>query len=171
MLSIARVVRQLSMLCGIVAAATLGAACVVVCQMVFVRRVLGESTVWQTEFVTYAIVAATLVGSPYVLAVGGHVNVDLLGRALGPRGRRMLDLLAGAIGVAFCAVLAASGWRYFHEAWAAGWTTETVWAPPLWVVLLPLPLGAGVLTLQYVVDLALIAARSDAEPGRRERAG
>ncbi len=120
-LTLARLVRRLSTLCGMVAAACLASACVVVCQMVFVRRVLGESTVWQTEFVTYAVVAATLVGSPYVLALRGHVNVDLLGRALGTRGRRALDSLAALIGIAFCATLAASGWRYFYETWAEGW--------------------------------------------------
>ena len=163
MLGFARVVRRLSQVCGVLAALCLGAACLVVCQMVFVRRVLDESTVWQTEFVTYAVVAATLIGSPYVLALRGHVNVDLLGQALGPRARRLLDVAAAGIGIAFCAVLAASGWRYFHEAWAEGWVTETVWAPPLWIVLLPLPLGVGMLTLQYVVDLAALATGRGAE--------
>lgn len=172
MLTLARVVRLvrwLSTLCGMAAAACLASACVVVVQMVFVRRVLGESTVWQTEFVTYAVVAATIVGSPYVLAVGGHVRVDVLGRMLRPGPRRVLDSIGGAIGVAFCAVLAASGWRYFHEAWAEGWVTETVWAPPLWIVLLPLPLGAGVLTLQYIVDLVCVVTGRDPDPDNTER--
>lgn len=46
--------------------------------MVVVRYVLGTSTIWQNEFVTFAVVAATLFGSPYVLLTKGHVNVDLL---------------------------------------------------------------------------------------------
>ena len=36
----------------------------VVCHMVFVRAVLGESSIWQTEFVTFSLVAATFLGSP-----------------------------------------------------------------------------------------------------------
>jgi TRAP-type C4-dicarboxylate transport system permease small subunit len=47
----------------------------VTCQQVFMRYVLNASTVWQTEFVTYSIVAATFLGSPYVLMRRGHVNV------------------------------------------------------------------------------------------------
>jgi len=68
-------------------------------------------------------------------------------------------IVAALLGLAFCGVLAFSGARYFYEAWAEGWVTESVWAPPLWIVLLPLPLGIGVLVLQYIVEIAsLIAA-------------
>lgn len=149
------------------AAACLAAGCLVVCEMVFIRYVLNASTVWQTEFVLYSVVAATLLGSPYVLLVRGHVSVDLIGSLLGTRGRRVQQLLAAGVGLAFCAVLAWSGARYFHEAWTEGWVTESVWAPPLWAVLLPLPLGIGVLVLQYVVEIAdLIAGNGDETASR-----
>jgi TRAP-type C4-dicarboxylate transport system permease small subunit len=148
-----RGVATLSKIFGMLAAVCLTAACAVVCQMVLVRYVLNASTIWQTEFVLYSVVAATLLGSPYVLATRGHVNVDLLPSHLGPTGRRWLEAFSGALGVAFCALLAWSGWRFFHEAWAGGWVTESVWAPPLWAVLMPLPLGVGLLTIQYLVDL------------------
>jgi len=161
--------RRISTVCGMFAVVCLVAACVVVCQMVFMRYVLEASTIWQTEFVLYSISAATLLGSPYVLAMRGHVSVDLLGQYLGPRGRRWQQALAGTVGLAFCATLAWSGWRYFHEAWAEGWVTESVWAPSLWIVLLPLPLGLGALSLQYLVDIvALLTGRVDADADRHE---
>jgi TRAP-type C4-dicarboxylate transport system permease small subunit len=156
--AIVRGVGRLSKACGALAALLMIAACGVVCQMVFVRYVLNASTIWQTEFVLFSIVAATLVGSPYVLATRGHVGVDFVATHAGARGRRALGVLAAVVGIAFCVVLAWSGWRYFHEAWTEGWVTESVWAPPLWIVLLPLPLGIGLLTLQYVVDLVCLVA-------------
>lgn len=163
--SFARAVRRLSALCGWLAAACLAAACLVVCQMVVFRYALGASTIWQTEFVLYAVVAATLIGSPYVLAVGGHVNVDVLARWLGPAAGRGLRLVSALIGISFCVVLTVSGWRYFYEAWASGWVTESVWAPRLWVLLLPLPVGMGLLALQYSVEiLAAIAGREFGGP-------
>jgi TRAP-type C4-dicarboxylate transport system permease small subunit len=139
--------------CGVLAAALLVAACIVVCESVFVRYLLQTSTIWQTEFVKYAVVAATLLGSPYVLLLNGHVRVDLLSEKLPPPFGEYQRKLADIVGLIFCVVLAVSGWRYFHEAWSAGWVTESVWAPRLWVILLPLPLGIGLLCLQYVVDL------------------
>jgi TRAP-type C4-dicarboxylate transport system permease small subunit len=166
-----RIVRWLSNACGFIAVVCLAAACVVVCQMVFVRYVLESSTIWQTEFVLYGVVAATLIGSPYVLATHGHVKVDLLSQLLPPAAGRALRAVAALLGIAFCVVLAWSGWRYFYEAWTEGWVTESVWAPPLWIVLAPLPLGIGVLTLQYVVELIEIATGRDAASSIEAAAG
>ncbi len=154
---LARVVGRLSDLCGLLAIVCLVAACVVVCQLVFMRYVLEASTIWQTEFVLYSVVAATLLGSPRVLRDGGHVGVDLLGEMLGERigerARRVQQFVAAVLGLVFVLILAWSGTRYFLEAWEGGWVTESVWAPPLWLLLLPLPVGLGVLSLQYLVEI------------------
>ncbi|MBU1210011.1 MAG: TRAP transporter small permease [Alphaproteobacteria bacterium] len=131
----------------------LAAAVLVVCQMIFIRYALNSSTVWQTEFVIYSIMASTFIGSPYVLLHRGHVGVDLVPTMLGGPGRFILEMIGGIISLAFCIVLAYSGWIYFHEAWEGGWTTDTVWALPLWIPLLPLPLGIGMLCVQYVAEL------------------
>jgi TRAP-type C4-dicarboxylate transport system permease small subunit len=146
-------IHRISRFCGTLAALCLVAACVVVCQMVLMRYVLGVSTIWQNEFVTFAIVAATLIGSPYVLLTRGHVNVDLLPHFLGDRGKRLMAFVSSTLGLVCCAVLAWTGWLHFHEAWSEGWVTASVWAPPLWIPLLPLPVGLGLLTLQYIADL------------------
>ena len=148
------------------AALCLAAACVVVCQMVFMRYVLNASTIWQTEFVLYAVVAATLIGSPYVLATRGHVKVDLLSNYFGTSGRRALALVSSTLGLAFCAILAWSGWNYFVEVWVEGWVTESVWAPPLWILVLPLPLGMGLLTLQYLVDVLCVVTGRELRDAR-----
>jgi TRAP-type C4-dicarboxylate transport system permease small subunit len=157
MQGLVRAVGWLSKASGIAAALCLLAACAVVCQMVFMRYVLVAPTIWQTEFVLYAVVAATLLGSPWVLNSRGHVSVDILPAELARRGHRrlrgVLAISSSLLGASFCALLAVSGTRYFHEAWASGWVTESVWAPPLAVVLAPLPIGLGLLCLQYLVEL------------------
>lgn len=161
MSTLLRVIDTISRLFGLIAIALLASAVLVVCQMVFVRYVLGHSTIWQTEYVIYAMVAATFVGSPHVLLQRGHVSVDVLPNAAGPRGRRILEALSGLFSLLFAATLAYAGWIYFHEAWAGGWRTETVWAIPLWIPLLPLPLGIGLLALQYVAELIRLARAGD----------
>lgn len=147
-----RVVDRISQTFGVIAMLLLAAAVLVVCQMIFIRYALNASTVWQTEFVIYSIMAATFLGSPYVLLHRGHVGVDLLPTMLGGTGRFILELIGGLISLAFCIVLAYSGWIYFHEAWEGGWTTDTVWALPLWIPLLPLPIGIGMLCVQYIAE-------------------
>src|SRR5690349_23149327 len=82
-----RGMRLLSQVCGVVAAGLIAAGVLVVCHMVFVRYVLNHNTIWQTDFTTYCLIAATFVGSPYVLMTRGHVNVDILPHYSGPRTR------------------------------------------------------------------------------------
>lgn len=151
-----RTVSTLSKAGGIAAAALLIAAILVVTQMVFVRYVLKGSTIWQTEFVTYALMASTFLGSPYVLLVKGHVNVDLLMGEVGSRRRCLLDIAAHTVSLAFCLLLAWSAMAYLREAILGGWTTETVWALPLWIPLLPLPVGIGLLSAQYLADIWML---------------
>ena len=148
-----RTVSAVSRSFGVLSILLLVAALAVVCQMVFLRYVFASSTVWQTEFVIYSIVAATFLGSAHVLILKGHVNVDLLPNSLGPRGKFTLEALSAVLSLAFCAMLAWSGWTYFYEAWERDWTTATIWALPLWIPLLPLPLGIGLLCLQYIAEL------------------
>ncbi len=146
-------VTALSRIGGVLAMLLMAAAVVVTCQMIFVRYMLGGSTVWQTEFVIYAIVASTFIGAPAVLIDRGHVGVDLLPKALGGAGRLWLEVIGAVAALAFCLLLAGSGFIYFYEALTRGWRTATVWQLPLWIPLFPLPLGIGLLALQYVAEM------------------
>jgi TRAP-type C4-dicarboxylate transport system permease small subunit len=150
-------VSVISKACGVFAAFLVGAAIIVVCQMVVMRYFLNASTIWQTEFVIYSLVASTFVGSPYVLLIKGHVNVDLLPHYLGHAGRYTLAIIASILGLVFCSVLTWKGYEMFHEALVNGWTTDTVWALPLWIPYLSIPLGIGLLSLQYVADIISLA--------------
>jgi TRAP-type C4-dicarboxylate transport system permease small subunit len=148
-----RGVRLISQACGIVAAALTALAVIVVCQMVFVRSVLNESTIWQTDFVTFSLVAATFIGAPYVLLTKGHVNVDVLPIYVGPRKRWWLALLAITISLSFALVMTILTLQFWHEAWENNWRSESMWRARLWIPYAAMPLGLGVLTLQYVADL------------------
>lgn len=159
-----RLVTVLSFAGGIVATALLAAAVLVVCQMIVVRYFLNASTVWQTEFVIYSLVAATYLGSAYVLIRKGHVGVDLIPEALGGKAGLILKLLAALFSVIFLAILTWSAWHYFHEAWSNGWTTDTVWALPLWIPLLPLPVGMGLMILQYIAEAMKLVLGEDTGP-------
>ncbi|MGQ4879351.1 TRAP transporter small permease subunit [Billgrantia sp. LNSP4103-1] len=148
-----RLMDRLSRFMAYVAGLLFIAGVVVICQMVFVRYGLGRSTSWQTEFTVLSVTAAMLLGSPYVLMTGGHVAITILPDALGGLARKLMRLVAALFGLAFCAALAYASWVYVWEAWEGGWTTGTVWNPPLWPGLLPMAVGASLLTLQYVAEI------------------
>lgn len=156
-----RGVALLSQMCGIVAGTLIAAAVFVVCHMVFVRHVLNETTIWQTDFVTYSLIAATFIGSPYVLLTRGHVNVDVLPIYLKPRARYWLALAAAAMALAFCLTLAVLSFLLFKEAWDKNWVSFTMWRARLWIPYSSMPLGLGILSLQYAADiLGLLSGRA-----------
>jgi TRAP-type C4-dicarboxylate transport system permease small subunit len=143
-----------------VAAGLIAASVVVVCQMVIVRYVFNENTIWQTDFVTYSLVAATFIGSPYVLMTRGHVNVDVLPHYLGPGNRRRLALFASGLTFAFCLTIAVLTFQFWKEAWDHKWVSDTMWRARLWIPYASMPIGLGILTLQCLVDLiGLVSGR------------
>jgi TRAP-type C4-dicarboxylate transport system permease small subunit len=148
-----RIVRLVSQFCGYAAAALIAVGVFVVCEMVFVRFVLNENTIWQTDFVTYSLVAATFIGSPFVLMTRGHVNVDVLPLYLSKRPRYWLALVSMLLAISFCMVMFVLTWNYWIEAWHQHWLSNTMWRVRLWIPYASMPVGIGVLTLQYVVEL------------------
>src|SRR6266545_6285084 len=100
-----RGVTLLSQICGVFAAGLLAASVVIVCQMVFIRYVLNENTIWQTDFVTYSLIAATFIGAPYVLLTKGHVNVDVVPIYVGERARYWLAICAMIVSLGFCLLM------------------------------------------------------------------
>jgi TRAP-type C4-dicarboxylate transport system permease small subunit len=155
-----RIVRLMSRLCGIAAGAMIAFAVVIVCQMVFLRYVMNETTIWQTDFVTYSLVGATFIGSPYVLLTRGHVNVDVLPHYLGPRARYWLALASAVVALAFCLLMTVLTYMFFREAWDNRWVSDTMWRARLWIPYSTMPVGLGLLSLQYVVDvITLVTGR------------
>jgi TRAP-type C4-dicarboxylate transport system permease small subunit len=134
---------------------------VIVCQMVVVRYVLNQNTIWQTDFVTWSLVAATFIGSPYLLLTRGHVNVDVLPIYLGPRKRYWLALASILMALAFCIVMTVLTARFWLESWEQRWVSDTMWRARLWIPYSAMPIGLAMLTLQYIADLYSLVARRE----------
>lgn len=148
-----RAVTFVSRVTGVVAALLIALAVLVICDIVIERYVLNLTTIWQIDMVTYCIVGATFIGSPYVLMTRGHVNVDVLPLYMGPRARYRLALATGLLAIAFCIVIFILCALYWYEAYSERWLSNTVWRARLWIPLLSMPVGLGLLVLQYLVEL------------------
>jgi TRAP-type C4-dicarboxylate transport system permease small subunit len=156
-----RAVAFLSRVAGVVAACLIGLSVIVVCDMVFERYVLNLTTIWQIDVVTYSIVAATFVGSAFVLMLRGHVNVEVLPLHLRPRRRYWLALVTTILALAFCLLLFILCTQYWYQAYSESWRSNTVWRARLWIPYLSMPVGLGLLVLQYVAELlSLVSGRS-----------
>jgi len=147
-----RAIGLVSQAAGVIAALMILAAVLITCQMIWVRFVMNGSTIWQTEGVTYLMIAATMLGLPYVQYLRGHVNVDLLPLLLGVGARKALAVLVLGATLAVVGAMFWHGYGFWHEAWDWGETSNTPWNPKLWVPYLALPLGFGLYALQLFAD-------------------
>ncbi len=155
----ATAVHGLSRIFGVVAALMILLSIGVICQMVFVRAVLGQSSIWQTEFVIFAMVAATFIGSPYILLTRGHVAVDVVPLMLGMPARRVLYVAGNLVALVFCGFFLYASIPWWHETWVSGQTTPSLWKARVWIPYLSVPVGLGLLCLQFVVDILLVLQR------------
>lgn len=149
--------------CGAAAAFMIVLSILITCQMIFVRSVLNESTTWQTEAVVYLMVAATLLGLPYVQLLRGHVSVDLLPMALPPGWRKALSMLTLGASLMIAGLMFVYGYEQWRTAWDRGWRSDTIWGVRLWIPYLALPVGFAGFALQLLADFYDAAAGKNVE--------
>lgn len=159
-----RAVGALSRAVAVVATLLLIAAMVVVCEMILIRYVFRAATIWQTDFVVFAATAAIFLGAPYVLLKGGHVGVDFVEMMMSPPVRRVMKIVGALLGLAFCVVMLTASVISTHEAYEAGWKHSSMWAPRLWIPMSALPIGFGLLCLQYVAQILVLLTAPPEEP-------
>ena len=151
-----RYIDRLSELAGYISAVLILVSMLVVCYGVFLRYVLGASTVWQLELSTYFLMFAAFVGGAYGLKHGDHVNLSLIVDRLPEKIRLYVQLLASVLGFMFVVIVAAIAYVLWWETTGAGRTSGTAWNVPLTYPYLIVPLGMTLIALQYLVIVVQI---------------
>jgi TRAP-type C4-dicarboxylate transport system permease small subunit len=154
-----RYIDRLSELAGYMSAVLILASMLIVCYGVFLRYVLGASTVWQLELSTYFLMFAAFVGGAYGLKHGDHVNLSLIVDRLPEKIRLYVQLLASVLGFMFVLIVAAIAYVLWWETTEAGRTSGTAWNVPLTYPYLIVPLGMTLIALQYLVIVVQILQR------------
>ena len=150
-----------SRLFGVIAAGLILWSVAVVCQMVFVRAVLGQSSIWQTEFVTFSLIAATFLGAPFILLTRGHVSVDVVPLMVGVPVRRVLHFVGSIVALGFCVLFLYAAIPWWYTTWHTGETTSTIWRARLWIPYLSVPVGLALLCLQFIAEVYLVVSRRE----------
>lgn len=148
-----RIVEKASQATGMLGALAILGAALVVTEGVMVRKVLGQSTIWQIEFSVFLLMYACFVGAALAQKRKSHLNVDLVVIHLSPKAREVVLLVAAMISCLLCLVLAVYSWPMWWQAVAANEHSESLWGPALWIPYIFLPLGMTLLFLQYLVQI------------------
>lgn len=149
-----RYIDRLATLFGYLSGVLVLVSMLVISYAALLRYIVGASTIWQTELVTYLLMFAAFCGAAYGLQHGDHVKIDIVVTRLPPRVQRIVRLVAAVLGCCFVAVVAVMAFEMWWETTEAGRRSGSGWNPPLTYPHLILPVGMTLLTLQYLVVIA-----------------
>ncbi len=164
-----RYVGLLSELAGYASGALILISMLIVCYGVFLRYVLGASTVWQLELSTYLLMFAAFVGGAYGLKHGDHVKIDVIIDRLPEKMQLYARLLASVLGFLFILAIALIAYVLWWETTESGRTSGTAWNVPLTYPYLIVPLGMTLIALEYLVIIGgilrlIISGRTGERP-------
>lgn len=132
---------------GFLAGILLVGTVLIVCFEICMRYFFQAPQVWTVEVCEYFLFFMTFLGAPWLLKVGGHVNIDVLSGQFGRRGQHVLGIASSLIGILVSAVIC---WFAVVTAWQCYETnvvvTKTLTIPKhyfLWAI------GFGYLLLLF----------------------
>lgn len=135
---------------AVIAAGTLVAVTLSVVYEVVSRYLFGKPTTWAIDFSEYALLVCVFFAAAWVLAEDSHIRIDIFVSYLPPKAVRVLGLAASAIGAFSCAVFfcvaTAAVWNAYHDG-------DVIWHSVIvkkWIVWSPMPIGALLLTIQFL---------------------
>jgi TRAP-type mannitol/chloroaromatic compound transport system permease small subunit len=120
---------------------------------VILRYTFRSPTVWTNELAQLLFGAYAVLSGGYLLARGGHVNVDILYSALPRRTKAGIDVLTSVLFFVFVGILLWQGAIFAIEAAAKLESSHSAWNPPIWMFKAMIPIGAWLLLLQGVAKL------------------
>jgi len=120
---------------------------------VFFRYIAGAPKVWTGELTQLLFGLYAVLSGGYIMAHGGHVNVDILYSRLPRRARAAIDVLTSFLFLVFVGALLYFGSALAWESASFLETSQSAWDPPIWPVKLAIPIGAVLLLLQGIAKL------------------
>ena len=143
--------RALTTLENVLAAGTLAAATLIAIAAVILRSGFGVFLFWSEEAIIYLIIFSTFFGAVITLRHQEHVNVDVIAAFLGPRGKRVMALIAITLTLIYLGAVGYYAWLLLFEPFSSSTTTPAM-DIPLWVVESAVAIG---FTLMFVRGLEL----------------
>ncbi len=124
------------------------------------RYGFNAPTTYAHELTLFLSAVVYILGGAYTLYLRGHISVDIFYSRFSVRGRALLDVITFPAFLIYIIILL---WSGFDRAWGAtviGETSGTPWNPPVYLVLLTIPLGALLILLQglakFIRDLTMV---------------
>ena len=115
------------------------------------RQFFASAQGWAIEIAEYCLLYLAFFGAAWLLREDGHVKVEVVVEVLGARSQALLGVITSVVGVLVTGVLAYfATTTTFMEYMAGTRMYESPLKPPLYPLLIPIPVGAASLCIQFM---------------------
>lgn len=149
-LALTRIYDRLVNALAIAAAASLGAMAVYVSFEVVSRYFLGSPTNWTNDLAEYTMVWATFLLAPWLVRTGGHISIDIFVAAMRTKARRTVGIFVELAAAAVCAIGCWQSCITTYDVFERGLMVAKTWSVPQYLLYLPIPIGFGLMTIEFV---------------------
>ena len=129
------------------------------------RNIFSSPILGVSEIGIYLYVTAVYFGFSYTQKHKGHIAVELLYDQLGPRVKKIVDLLVCLLSDILFISFTFCVWKSFAESWAIKEIYLSAMKMPVYLLKFTIALGISVMLLQLLID-TVDAARAVFQPGR-----
>ena len=112
-------------------------------------------TEWSIELSVYCVLVAGFLGMSVTYAAGKHIHVDIVLSHLSARTRCYIELFTTIVGIFFCAVFVMQSLDMALLSYEMDNTSPSTLRTPMWIPQMSLPIGMGLLLLQFVRTLLI----------------
>ncbi len=151
--SFATAIDRLTVALRVLAQIALAVMTVTICYDAVMRYVFAAPTLWSLEINTILVLFVTVIPAGEVMKSGMQLRVTFFTDRMSKRVQKFLESLAAFGGVLFCGFMVWKGWVMAVHAFEHGERMSTAIGTPFVVPYMFIPIGFGVMGLQYVLRL------------------
>lgn len=131
---------------------------------VVIRFTLGWTLGWMLEMSEYAMFAATMLGTAWVLREGGHTSIDLVTTALPTRAKAIVERIASTVGLATSLVFSWFALQAAIRSYDSGRMIHKTLSFPDWWLMALIVVGMATLAAGFLRRLLGVPAGAAAPP-------
>ena len=117
---------------------------------VTMRSLITRSIWGMSELTEYSLLYITFLGATWVLQKEGHVRMDLVLSRLKPGAQTVMNIITSTVGAMMCFLLTWYGVEVVLRDFRSAEYYSTELEPPRFLILLIIPLGTFLLSIQFL---------------------
>lgn len=149
-----RLIDRISHAFGVVAGVMMLLGVALVLTEIIVRAVFDSTLYITEEYTAYLMVGITLLGLAYTLKEKGHIRMTFLHKFVKGKARVFLDMFAFLVGLLVFSMITFTTFEFFWDSVESGTRSMQISKTYLAIPQSAMPLGAFLITLQFVAELA-----------------